>query len=293
MALGAQNSQSSRLGRGLASLIGDVPEGRSTLPPEGEQRILGIDQLKPSPFNPRKEFVKEELAELASSIREKGLVQPLIVRPVIGSELEFEIVAGERRWRAAQEAGLQTVPAIVRDLNEQEVLEIAIIENVQRSDLNAIEEAQGYKELTDKYSYTQDDLSRIIGKSRSHLANTMRLLKLPDDVQILVRNGSLSAGHARALVGREDAKNIAREIVERRLNVRDVEALIQKARGASKGKSRIGKSADIRALERELSEELGLVILISPRTGEAGEIRIRYNSLEQFEDIHERLARRG
>jgi len=293
MALGAQNSQSSRLGRGLASLIGDVPEGRSTLPPEGEQRILGIDQLKPSPFNPRKEFVKEELAELASSIREKGLVQPLIVRPVIGSELEFEIVAGERRWRAAQEAGLQTVPAIVRDLNEQEVLEIAIIENVQRSDLNAIEEAQGYKELTDKYSYTQDDLSRIIGKSRSHLANTMRLLKLPDDVQILVRNGSLSAGHARALVGREDAKNIAREIVERRLNVRDVEALIQKARVASKGKSRIGKSADIRALERELSEELGLVILISPRTGEAGEIRIRYNSLEQFEDIHERLARRG
>ncbi|MGI9571488.1 MAG: ParB/RepB/Spo0J family partition protein, partial [Desulfobulbia bacterium] len=202
-------------------------------------------------------------------------------------------VAGERRWRASQEAGLQTIPVIVRDLNEQEVLEIALIENVQRSDLNAIEEAQGYRELLDKYKYTQDDLSRIIGKSRSHLANTMRLLKLPDNVQNLVRVGSLSAGHARALVGREDADRIAREIVERRLNVRDVEALIQKARGSSKGKSRIGKSADIRALERELSEELGLVILISPRTGEAGEIRIRYNSLEQFEDIHERLARRG
>ncbi len=293
MALGAHNSQSSRLGRGLASLIGDVPEGRSNFPPEGEQRVLGIDQVKTNPFNPRKEFIKEELDELASSIREKGLIQPLIVRPVVGSELEFEIVAGERRWRAAQEAGLQTVPAIVRDLNEQEVLEIAIIENVQRSDLNAIEEAQGYRELTEKYNYTQDDLSRIIGKSRSHLANTMRLLKLPDAVQNLVRSGSLSAGHARALVGRDDAESLAREIVERRLNVRDVEALIQRVRAAPKGKSRIGKNADIRALERELSEELGLVIHISPRTGEAGEVRIRYNSLEQFEDIQERLARRG
>ena len=185
------------------------------------------------------------------------------------------------------------MPAIVRDLNDQEVLEIAIIENVQRSDLNAIEEAQGYKELINRYDYTQDDLSRIIGKSRSHLANTMRLLKLPDNVQQLVREGDLSAGHARALVGREDAEAIASQIVERRLNVRDVESLIQKARASSNGKSRMGKSADIKALERELSEELGLIISITPRTGESGEIRIRYNSLEQFEEIQERLARRG
>ena len=217
----------------------------------------------------------------------------MIVRPVIGSDEEYEIVAGERRWRAAQEAGLHTVPAIVRDLNDQEVLEIAIIENVQRSDLNAIEEAQGYKELINRYDYTQDDLSRIIGKSRSHLANTMRLLKLPDNVQQLVREGDLSAGHARALVGREDAEAIASQIVERRLNVRDVESLIQKARASSNGKSRMGKSADIKALERELSDELGLIISITPRTGESGEIRIRYNSLEQFEEIQERLARRG
>ena len=293
MALGAQNTQSSRLGRGLASLIGDIPETGLSLPPEGEQKVLGIEQLQPSPINPRKEFAKEELTELTSSIRERGLVQPLIVRPVIGSDEEYEIVAGERRWRAAEEAGLHTVPAIVRDLNDQEVLEIAIIENVQRSDLNAIEEAQGYKELINRYDYTQDDLSRIIGKSRSHLANTMRLLKLPANVQQLVREGDLSAGHARALVGREDAEAIASQIVERRLNVRDVESLIQKARASSNGKSRMGKSADIKALERELSDELGLIISITPRTGESGEIRIRYNSLEQFEEIQERLARRG
>ncbi|MGI9522824.1 MAG: ParB/RepB/Spo0J family partition protein, partial [Hyphomicrobiaceae bacterium] len=193
--------QKGRLGRGLASLIGEQNAPEPSLPSEGVQRIVAVDQLRAGAFNPRQEFKEDELTELADSIRQRGLVQPLIVREHEAGG--YEIVAGERRWRAAQRAGLHQVPVIVRALDDQEVLELAIIENVQRSDLNAIEEASGYRDLIDRFGYTQDRLSDVIGKSRSHLANTLRLLKLSPRIQTMVREGQLTAGHARALIGRE------------------------------------------------------------------------------------------
>src|SRR5437868_4085049 len=213
----------SRLGRGLASLIGEPVQGQASLPPEGEQRLVPTAELRAGRLNPRKDFRDEELAELAESIRSKGLVQPIIVRPVAGG---YEIVAGERRWRAAQKAGLHTVPVIARDLNDKEVLELAIIENVQRADLNAIEEATGYRDLIERFDYKQEQLSDIIGKSRSHVANTLRLLKLPEGVRTMVQDGTLTAGHARALVGRDDAEALAKRIVAEGLNVRAVESLV-------------------------------------------------------------------
>src|SRR5690554_1367771 len=220
--------QKSRLGRGLASLIGDPVLAEPKLPAEGEQRVVPIDQIRGGTLNPRREFKEEDLAELAESIRQRGLVQPIVVRPdrVAGG---YEIVAGERRWRAAQRVGLHSVPCIVRDLSDQEVLELGIIENVQRADLNPIEEAAGYRELIERFGYTQDQLADVIGKSRSHLANTIRLLKLPDTVQALVQEGRLTAGHARALVGREDAEALAERIIDRDLNVREVEAMVHGA----------------------------------------------------------------
>ena len=228
LATGPSPVQKSRLGRGLASLIGGdgVAINARVLPATGESRLVPIDRVRPSALNPRKNFGEAELEELASSIREKGLIQPLVVRPVDASGTSYEIVAGERRWRAAQKASMHLVPVIVRSLSDQEALELAIIENVQRSDLNAIEEAGGYRDLVERFGYTQEELAGIIGKSRSHLANTMRLLKLPESVQVLVRDGSLSAGHARALIGREDAEVVAQDIVKMGLNVRDVEALV-------------------------------------------------------------------
>jgi ParB family transcriptional regulator, chromosome partitioning protein len=300
-------AQRSRLGRGLASLIGENPPmpgaapgtpGQKPLPSQGEQRMIPLDRISPSPFNPRKNFPEAELEELANSIREKGLVQPIVVRPVGASGQHYEIVAGERRWRASQRASLHVVPVIVRALTDQEALELAIIENVQRSDLNAIEEAAGYRELIERFGYTQEELSQIIGKSRSHLANTMRLLKLPDPVQALVRDGQLTAGHARALIGREDAEAVAQDIVKKGLNVRDVEALVQGKKSGGGGNlanlqrggvGSLQKDADTRAAEREIADALGLAVEIAPGKGEAGEIIIRYRSLEQLEVVRKKL----
>ncbi len=291
-------AQKNRLGRGLASLIGDnVPVNGRILPNQGEQRMVPIDKVKPSAFNPRKTFDATEMDELAASIRERGLVQPLVVRPIGPMGAEYEIVAGERRWRAAQKAGMHLIPVIVRALTDQESLEIAIIENVQRADLNAIEEATGYRELIGRFGYKQEELADIIGKSRSHLANTMRLLKLPDSVQKLVRNGELSAGHARALVGRDDAETVAKEIVKDGLNVRDVEALFQakkpsaSSNGGSGGNAcAITKDADTRAVEREMCDSLGLAVVILPGANNTGEIIIRYKTLDQFEAVRGRLV---
>jgi ParB family chromosome partitioning protein len=208
-----------RLGRGLASLIGEPqPQADTHLPAHGEQRLLPIADLHPSGLNPRKDFPEAELVELADSVRAKGLVQPIVCRPD-RQRGGFEIVAGERRWRAAQRACLHNVPAIVRDLSDQEVLEFAIIENVQRADLNPIEEALGYNDLIEKHAYTQERLSEVVGKSRSHVSNTLRLLKLPGDVQGLVREGKLSAGAARAIIGQKHVDVLAEEIVSRGLNV--------------------------------------------------------------------------
>jgi ParB family chromosome partitioning protein len=284
--------QKSRLGRGLASLIGEPVLAQEKLPPEGEQRVVPIDQVRGGKLNPRKEFREDELAELAESIRQKGLVQPIVVRPDSAAGV-YEIVAGERRWRAAQRAGLHMIPVIVRDLSDQEVLELAIIENVQRADLNAIEEATGYRDLIERFGYTQDRLAEVIGKSRSHLANTLRLLKLPESVQVLVQRGKLTAGHARALVGRDDAEALARRIIDANLNVREVEALVQSANAtevsAHTRRSR-EKDADTRAFEKELSDVLGLRVEIKRGSGESGLLTIKYGNYDQLEYIRMRLV---
>jgi len=284
----ASPANRNRLGRGLASLVGDPAASRGRGGPvDGDQVEIPIEKIKAGALNPRQSFSSSELEDLANSIRERGLVQPLVVRPTPDGA-EFEIVAGERRWRAAQMAGLHRLPAIIRALSDQEALELAIIENVQRTDLNAIEEAAGYQELIGRFGHTQDELSQIIGKSRSHLSNMLRLLKLPDGVQTLVRGGKLSPGHARALIGREDADQVAKQIVEKGLSVRDVEALSHKkeSSGQSKAKS---KDADTRAFEQELSDMLGLNVALKPGSGESGELRISYRTLEQLESLRQLL----
>lgn len=284
--------QRSRLGRGLASLIGETVQPQQKLPTDGEQRSLPIDQVRSSGLNPRKEFRDEDLAELAESIRARGLVQPILVRPDPRGP-GYEIVAGERRWRAAQKAGLHTIAGIVRDLTDKEVLELAIIENVQRADLNAIEEASGYRELIERFGYSQEQLSEIIGKSRSHVANTMRLLKLPEGVQALVTQGRLTAGHARALIGRDDADSLAQRIIEDDLNVREVEALVQAIEPIGEpGSSRRlrEKDADTRAFEKELSDSLGLKVEIKRGSGESGNLIIKYGNFDQLDYIRMRLA---
>jgi len=285
MAVGAQKA---RLGRGLASLIGGQVEGVAGI----DQRNVPLASLKPGRFNPRRNFAEAQLEELAGSIRERGLVQPLVVRPSSVDAESFEIVAGERRWRAAQLAALHEVPVIVRALSDQEAVEIAIIENVQREDLNAIEEGEGYKLLMDGHGYTQEDLAKVIGKSRSHLANTLRLLKLPEDVQELVRTGALSAGHARALIGRPDASELAARIVNEGLTVRQIEALVKDAVTKPR-RDKPRKDADTKAAELELSEALGLGVEIKRQgKSEKGELRIRYTSLDQLEDLRHRLLRK-
>ena len=294
-----------RLGRGFASLMGETVSNDQmapdqianarALPPDGEHRVVGIDLVRGGRLNPRKDFREDELAELADSIRQKGLVQPIIVRPdpTTGG---YEIVAGERRWRAAQRAGLNQVPVIVRELGDQDVLELAIIENVQRADLNAIEEAGGYRELMERFGYTQDRLAEVIGKSRSHLANTLRLLKLPDSVQAFVAQGKLTAGHARALVGRDDAEHLAARIIEGALNVREVEALVQGGEGpvnVNAPRRPREKDPDTRAFEKELTDVLGLKVEIKRGSGESGLMTIKYGNFDQLDYIRARLVGSG
>jgi ParB family chromosome partitioning protein len=286
----AQSAQKRRLVRGLADIIGgfDASEGAEI---DG-QRMVPIAALKASRFNPRRDFSTDQLEELAISIRERGLVQPLVVRPSGHDGETYEIVAGERRWRAAQLAHLHELPVVVRALSDQESIEIAIIENVQREDLNAVEEAEGYRLLMDGHDYTQEDLARVIGKSRSYLANTLRLLKLPDSVQQMLRSGELSAGHARALIGRPDAAALAARIVKEGLTVRQVEALTQDRTPQDKPKRRTSKDANTRAAEAELADALGLDVEIKAGKGEKGELRIRYTNLDQLEEVRHRLLRR-
>jgi ParB family chromosome partitioning protein len=280
------------LGRGLASLIGEASQGEERIAAQGEQRLLSIDQLHPSGRNPRRAFPDAELIELAHSIRQKGLLQPIIARPD-RARGGFEIVAGERRWRAAQKAALHTVPVIVRELSDPEAAEFALIENVQRTDLNPIEEAIGYSELIERFGYTQEQVAEVIGKSRSHLANTLRLLRLPGSVQALLQDGRLTSGHARALIGRDDAEALAQRIVEEDLNVRAVEALVQDEGRSTTAKSHQpgdrGKDADARAFEKDLSDSLGLKVEIKPGSGESGTLSIKYGNFDQLDYIRTRL----
>lgn len=305
----ATSENKSRLGRGLASLIGDttvmqqaanesvnpanmIEQTSVPIARDEGHKLVPIDRISASPLNPRKSFSAQELDELSASIKQRGVVQPLIVRPAPEGE-GYELVAGERRWRAAQQAGVHQVPVIVRELDDQEVLELAIIENVQRTDLNAIEEAVGYSELIERFNYNQEELAKIIGKSRTHLSNTMRLLKLPDSVKQLLRDGEISAGHARALVGRIDAEKIARLIVEKGLNVRQVEALIKEASQKKNADDVMTvHDTDTLAIQKELADTLGLVVNIRKGNGQSGEIRVKYKTLDQFDDLYLRLMQK-
>jgi ParB family transcriptional regulator, chromosome partitioning protein len=283
----------SRLGRGLAALMGDVgAETATTTERARNQRKVPIEYLKPNPRNPRRNFSDAELDDLAASIRQRGIIQPVIVRPVRGAKDAYEIIAGERRWRAAQRAGLHDIPIVPFEASDGEALELAIIENVQRTDLNPLEEAAGYQALASEYGHSHDDIAKIVGKSRSHVTNMLRLLKLPEPVKAYISAGKLSAGAARMLVGAPDPEEMAREIVDRELNVRQVEALAkERARGSSKTASkRAAKSADTIALERRISDVLGLTVKVDHR-GDGGVVHVHYRGLDQLDDVVRRLEK--
>jgi len=287
------------LGRGLSALLGEpVAEtasvGGGALP--GGVQMAPIESLKPNPDQPRKIFTKADLEELTESIRDKGILQPILVRAQPGQDGMWQIIAGERRWRAAQAARLTHAPIIVREMDDVEVLEVAIIENVQRTDLNPLEEADAYRALMERFGRTQDAVAGVVGKSRSHVANTLRLLQLPEEVLAYVREGKLSAGHARALITAPNAGDLADQAWRDGLNVRQVEALARKAQEGPKtpragaGAAKTGGSADTAALEQDLADALGLKVALADRGGK-GELTLSYASLEQLDDLCRRLMR--
>lgn len=282
------------LGRGLSALLADVgPEPARPLggAPVG-QRIIPIDRIRANPNQPRRSFEDKDLQDLAASIRAKGVIQPLIVRPHPEDPDGFEIVAGERRWRAAQMAEVHELPAVVRELDDSEVLELAIIENVQRADLNPVEEALGYRQLMDRFGHTQERLAEGLGKSRSHIANVLRLLTLPDTVLEHLRAGRLTAGHARALVTAANPEALAKQVIDRGLSVRQTEALAREAaRPVAAPLARPVKDADTRALEADLSANLRLPVSIDHKaSGKGGELRIRYKTLDELDGLCQRLG---
>ena len=288
------------MGRGLAALIGDVRAESSAERARGGQRRLPTVSLRPNARNPRRAFSDAELDELTASLRERGIIQPSIVRPARGAGGGgHEIIAGERRWRAAQRAGLHEVPVIIVEATDAEALQLAIIENVQRADLNPLEEAEGYRSLIDEFANSQEEIAKIVGKSRSYVANTLRLLKLPDAVKAHIHSGKLDAGHARMLVGEPNAEELADEIVARDLNVRQVEAMAReraqksgkKTAGGRRARSATAKTADMLAFEKRVSDATGLVVHIDHHK-DHGTLSIRYRSLEQLDDLVQKLARR-
>jgi ParB family transcriptional regulator, chromosome partitioning protein len=279
--------QKRRLGRGLAALIGDDTSEEAVVQDIRSLRHVPVELLHPNPNNPRKHFAEEDLESLAKSLRDKGLLQPLVVRP--RADGSFEIVAGERRWRASQRAGIHDVPVLIRELDDKETLEIALIENIQRSDLNPLEEARAYRQLLEQYAYTQQQLADSIGKSRSHIANTMRLMSLPDSIQKQIEDGRLTAGHARSLVATEAPEELADKIIKLNLTVRQAEDL---ARGqpSKTAKIKIEKDADTKALEKNLAIALGLGVAINHRGASGGAVQIQYKTLEQLDEIVRRLT---
>ena len=281
----AEEARHRGLGRGLSALLGDEPQAPATKEAPRAARTVPVAFLKPNRFQPRRVFRDDELRELATSIREKGILQPILVRTI--SKDAFEIVAGERRWRAAQLAKLHEVPVIVREFSDTEALEIAIIENVQRSDLNAIEEAGAYQELISRFHHTQEQLADLIGKSRSHIANTLRLMKLPEAVKAMIREGKLTAGHARTLIGVPDPERMALEIIAGSLNVRQAE---RKARAPKAPKKLRAKDADTKALEHNLSNALGMTVEIEHKGERGGMVKVAYKSLEQLDELVRRLS---
>ena len=279
------------LGRGLSALMADVDLIPSEKP--APRQVVPVEQLTPNPDQPRRSFAPEALQELAASLRNRGMLQPLIVRPHPSDRGLYQIVAGERRWRAAQIAQLHEVPVIVRDLNDTEVLEVAIVENIQRSDLNAIEEAASYRQLMDRFGHTQEKLAEALNKSRSHIANLMRLLNLPDQVQAWLREGKLTAGHARALVTASSAVDLARKVIERNLSVRETEELVRRQAEGAAAKSRrpqSEKDADTRALEGDLSAHLKMKVAIKHAGQDGGQLVISYKDLDQLDRLCQILA---
>jgi ParB family transcriptional regulator, chromosome partitioning protein len=295
----AEEGTRSRLGRGLAALIGDVGEESGGVERPRAQRRLPTGALRPNARNPRRSFAAADLDELAASLRERGIIQPIVVRPLRGVADGFEIIAGERRWRAAQRAGLHEVPVVVIEATDAEALQLAIIENVQRADLNALEEAEGYRALMEEFHNSQEEIAKIVGKSRSYIANTLRLLKLPDAVKGYIQTGKLTAGHARMLIGEPNAEQLAEDIVARALNVREVEAMARE-RAHKSGKKQTGgkrahgtaKDADTLAAEKRLTDALGLTVSIDQRRGGGGTLSIRYRDFDQLDEVIRRLERR-
>lgn len=291
------------LGRGLSALMADVTADpvsttiqETASAPRNAEILVPIEKVQANPEQPRRQFLQEHLDELTASIKEKGVLQPLIVRP--RAEGMYEIVAGERRWRAAQAAQLHEVPVLVRDYSDLEMMEVAIIENIQRSDLNALEEAQSYKQLMDRFGHTQEKMAEALGKSRSHIANLVRLLHLPDDVQMLVMERKLSAGHARALITSDNASDLAKKIVKGGLSVRATESLVKKdaagptATTPKKTKHPTDKDADTRALEGDLSAMLRMKVSVDHITGkESGSVTISYETLDQLDELCNLLSR--
>lgn len=286
--------QAPRLGRGLAALLGGADTFAQATRARGAQKIP-IAFLRPNPRNPRQNFGDESLDELAASIKEKGIIQPILARPVPGSADTYEIIAGERRWRAAQRAGLHEVPVISFEADDRQALELAIIENVQRSDLNPIEEAAGYERLGDEFGYTQADLAKVIGKSRSHVANALRLLRLPERTKALLREGKISAGHARVLVAAPNPDELAEKIVAQGLSVREAEKMVDPLPASSSAKKKNqepgtpmaaplpDKDADTRAMEKRIMEQIGMQATITHKGGETGELLVRYKTFDQLE----------
>jgi ParB family chromosome partitioning protein len=279
------------LGKGLSALMGDAPLTQQDNVPRRRPHQLPIESLSPSSYQPRKIFSKEQVKELASSIKEKGVLQPLLVRPKPGNEGSYEIVAGERRWRAAMLANLHQLPVVIRDLNNNETLEIAIIENVQRENLSPIEEAGGYQRLVEEFGHTQEAIASLVGKSRPHVANLLRLLTLPDAVMALVERGELTMGHARTLVGVENAVTLAKEIISRGLSVRQAERLVVSVKSTknsnktSFSSTSFFKTTDILALEKDLTSSLGLKVDIRHKGDLGGEVKLSYKTLEQLDEI--------
>ncbi len=280
-------AQKRRLGRGLAALIGDDVAEETVVADVRSLKHVPIEMIRPNPLNPRKHFAEEDLETLAKSLREKGLLQPIVVRPSDGGT--YEIVAGERRWRAAQRAAIHDVPVLVRDLDDRETLEIALIENVQRADLNPLEEARAYKQLIDQYNYTQQQLADSIGKSRSHIANTLRLQTLPESVLTLIESGTLSAGHARTLVATDSPQELAEKIIKLGMTVRQAEDLTRAATPKAKKQSP-EKDADTRAMEKSISEAIGLSVSLTQK-GDGGQLLITYTDFDQLDDVFRRLTR--
>jgi ParB family chromosome partitioning protein len=281
------NTTKKGLGRGLSSLMGDTETTQTKNTNVGQETKIPIANLKPSPSQPRRLFNKNSINELADSIKAKGLVQPLVVRPSPSDANSYEIIAGERRWRAAQIAQLHEVPAVIRNFNDTEALEIAIIENVQRSDLSPIEEAAGYKRLIENHGHTQEDLSGIVGKSRSHIANIIRLLSLPQSIQDMITEGKISSGHARAIMNSAFPEQLAEKIINENLSVRDAENLAKDKKGIIK-KLKL-KDPDTIDLENKISEKLGMTININHKGKKGGSIKIDYKTLDQLDMITQKL----